>query len=484
MQIKSLEQIVNQINKDLGQFCDTFRYKRKELSGASRASSGGILFKFANDGRDYAINEGGGTEVQYHVFLRDGGFGYGIGFNAQYVPFANDKSPWEYIEPFVKSYLILEQRSDPTVLSLKNKGYEFDYTRPENLESGDYSLFGKYFKVVNGEIPDTQYHEMIEDIKGDLFDLYKKIWKGAKSSIMEYKNLSYVSQLEHSKNLILNGAPGTGKTYLAKQVASAIILGKEYSEEMEEDPVFKARCKFVQFHPSYDYTDFVEGLRPVGKEKELGFKRMDGIFKAFCAKAAEDNENNKYVFIIDEINRGEMSKIFGELFFSIDPGYRGKSGLVNTQYQNLVEEKPFNDGFYVPKNVLIIGTMNDIDRSVESMDFAFRRRFAFREVKANSTSDMLDSLDNIEKGLAQLAKDRMNAINAQIEKTEGLSSAYHIGASYFLKLKDYPDVQGEQKFQNLWNYQLKGLIQEYLRGMSDPESAYKEIAKVYGAQNL
>ena len=179
-----------------------------------------------------------------------------------------------------------------------------------------------------------------------------------------------------------------------------------------------------------------------------------------------------------------MTKIFGELFFSIDPGYRGKSGLVNTQYQNLVEEKPFNDGFYVPKNVLIIGTMNDIDRSVESMDFAFRRRFAFREVKANSTSDMLDSLDNIEKGLAQLAKDRMNAINAQIEKTEGLSSAYHIGASYFLKLKDYPDVQGEQKFQNLWNYQLKGLIQEYLRGMSDPESAYKEIAKVYGAQNL
>lgn len=483
MQVKSLEQIVNQINKDLGPFCDTFRYKRKELSGASRAASGGMLFKFNDDGRDYAINEGGGTQIQYHVFLRDGWFGYGIGFNAQYVRFANEKSPWEYIEPFVKSFLILAKRNDPTILSLRNKGYEFDDTKPENMGDGDYSLLGKYLKVDNEEIPDAQYQDMIEDIKGVLFDLYTKVWKGVKSSIMEYKNLTYVAQLEHSKNLILNGAPGTGKTYLAKQIASAIILNKDYSEIIEEDPVFKDRCRFVQFHPSYDYTDFVEGLRPVGKDKELGFKRIDGIFKAFCAKAAEDDESNKYVFIIDEINRGEMSKIFGELFFSIDPGYRGKRGIVSTQYQNLVEEKPFNNGFYVPENVFIIGTMNDIDRSVESMDFAFRRRFAFREVKANSTADMLDCLENIEKGLAQLAKDRMNAINAQIENTEGLSSAYHIGAGYFLKLKDYPDVPGEKKFQNLWDYQLKGLIQEYLRGMPDPE-AYKEIAKVYGAQNL
>ena len=116
MKVENLEQIVNQINKDLGKFCDTFRYKRKELSGASRASSGGILFKFANDGRDYAINEGGGTEVQYHVFLRDDTFGYGIGFNAQYVPFANEKTPCEYIEPFVKSYLILAQRNDSSIL--------------------------------------------------------------------------------------------------------------------------------------------------------------------------------------------------------------------------------------------------------------------------------------------------------------------------------------------------------------------------------
>ena len=150
------------------------------------------------------------------------------------------------------------------------------------------------------------------------------------------------------------------------------------------------------------------------------------------------NDNTKkFVFIIDEINRGEISKIFGELFFSIDPGYRGESGRVKTQYQNMItdEHDPFYEGFYVPENVYIIGTMNDIDRSVESMDFAMRRRFAWKEIKANENTGMLDSFGELKDEIVS----KMNRLNNAIwneetnEGIEGLSAAYHIGGAYFKK---------------------------------------------------
>lgn len=428
--------------------------------------------------------------------------------------------------------------------------------------------------------------------------------------------------LINSHNLILTGAPGTGKTHLAKQIAQQMIFG-EIKKEMtdEEKKQFNEQCGFVQFHPSYDYTDFVEGLRPVKSEDENGvFVRKDGCFKAFCKKAivyqrtnVSDNfdeaweklvdylndndfinvpflsdksktfrtELNEYgtglasrtyqdgnyqkgewikgqskffskdqlynvykglpgvpsgghdnyrkavvekmkesfylidyeagsissgdkktfVFIIDEINRGEISKIFGELFFSIDPGYRGIEGKVKTQYQNLIkEDDDFYEGFYVPENVYIIGTMNDIDRSVESMDFAFRRRFAFKEVTAKDSQEMLDnenawkdsngnSLKPDDKTI-KLIKGKMNSLNNKIwheekenEKEEdkcieGLSSAYHIGASYFLKLKNY---NGD--FDQLWKYHLDGLLREYLRGMPDTEAKIKKLKKAYDSNN-
>ena len=200
-----------------------------------------------------------------------------------------------------------------------------------------------------------------------------------------------------------------------------------------------------------------------------------------------DYNNQKYIFIIDEINRGEISKIFGELFFSIDPSYRGEKGLVKTQYQNLItdESDPFYEGFYIPENVYIIGTMNDIDRSVESMDFAMRRRFAWVEIKANEHTGMLDEqLADMKEEIIQVMT-RLNAAIWDEENhtgIEGLSPAYHIGGSYFSKLTLYLDNERTHKeaaYKHLWENHLKGVLFEYLRGTANAMENLEMLEQVY-----
>lgn len=420
-----------------------------------------------------------------------------------------------------------------------------------------------------------------------------------KISSQECKN-PYSKLLLESKNIIFRGAPGTGKSYLAKQIAADIISNgytNQYADLTDEQ---RRQVEFVQFHPSYDYSDFVEGLRPkMNEDESMGFELQDGIFKSFVDKARSNFEDSqkskeireqevsaktimanffakieygdneyqtikgskfsitnvddkhiyisipgnetadklslniaevrkmlesgmefnkvsditnffgkqfatqpysydfalfkaikeagsdgikasvapeelkKYIFIIDEINRGEISKIFGELFFSIDPGYRGKSGEVATQYSNM-HAKP-DEKFYIPENVYIIGTMNDIDRSVDSFDFAMRRRFRFIEIKADDTQDMLESLENEE--LKNDAVNRMDKLNAEILKVDDLNENYQIGASYFLKLKTL-------SFDDLWTDYLNPLLQDYVRGLYDEEGIMKRFARAYGYQAL
>ncbi len=412
-----------------------------------------------------------------------------------------------------------------------------------------------------------------------------------------YKN-PFSSMLIESKNLIFRGAPGTGKSHLAKEIATDIISNGDFDDYTRLSDEQKKQVEFVQFHPSYDYSDFVEGLRPkVNEDGTMGFELQDGIFKKFVARARknfEDSQKSKetlenevsiqesmteffssiefgvdtfktingnefiinsvddehirisipgnasvnrlvlnldeirkmlesgqkfekikditsffekkfatqgysydfaiykaikakkgtvskanakqeelknYIFIIDEINRGEISKILGELFFAIDPGYRGKAGEISTQYSNLHSDP--NEKFYIPDNVYIIGTMNDIDRSVDSFDFAMRRRFRFVELRADEHLEMLSVLED-EKLKAEAIR-RMAALNKKIAEVEDLNENYQIGASYFLKLKTL-------NFDQLWTDYLQPLLQEYIQGMYNEEEIMNSFAEAYGYQ--
>lgn len=208
-----------------------------------------------------------------------------------------------------------------------------------------------------------------------------------------------------------------------------------------------------------------------------GYSYDFAIYKAIKAQKNTSTKNisrktelKKYIFIIDEINRGEISKIFGELFFAIDPGYRGRTGEVSTQYANLHEDP--DEKFYIPENVYIIGTMNDIDRSVDSFDFAMRRRFRFIELKADDHVEMLASLDD---ELEAEAIRRMAALNKEIAAVEELNENYQIGAAYFLKLKTL-------SFDQLWTDYLQPLLQDYIQGMYDEKGIMDRFAKAYGYQ--
>ncbi|MBO7497524.1 MAG: AAA family ATPase [Salinivirgaceae bacterium] len=413
---------------------------------------------------DYCIGKGDKESFCYWIERRLKSLGYySPGTSNSYLLYWN-KDDKEYK---VAGYLKKESETDPKSLMKILAGDISKFVKDKDNPEIYTDKFGESFilKVLNSYYRDDYFpvnsRRHINNIIS-LFDLK------CNENISIFKKNKIINEFYKKQ---CDGKGISSFEFMHILYENFNIKDGEIKEENGEI-IANGEYEMVQFHPSYDYTDFVEGLRPIGEEKDnnnVTFKRKDGVFKKLCVKA-KINPNKNYVLVIDEINRGEISKIFGELFFSIDPGYRGTDGLVQTQYQNLVnDDDEFSEGFFVPKNVYIIGTMNDIDRSVESMDFAFRRRFAFVEVKANENTGMLEGKDWKEQAI-----NRMNSLNAAIEKIEGLSSAYHIGASYFLKLDNY---NGD--FELLWKYHLEGLLFEYLRGMQNVEDKLDALHKAY-----
>ena len=312
------------------------------------------------------------------------------------------------------------------------------------LEEKDYF---EYDAIVSGFSPINTR----EDIKDRIDELIKK-YSGEKMKE------EIINILKNKKQIILQGAPGTGKTYSSSEIAVKLIdenapsdraeLMKRYKELVDKEQIF-----FTTFHQSMDYEEFVEGIKPKTENGSITYELEDGIFKKAC-KSAESNQQNKIVLIIDEINRGNISKIFGELITLLETDKRkGKENEIEAILPYSKEK------FSVPDNLYIIGTMNTADRSIGYVDYALRRRFAFITIKAdksaiekyyndNKNSDCKDNAINLFEEIKDLIDKN---INEEFEADDIM-----IGHSYFM-------AQNLEELQNKLEYEIKPLLLEYLK---------------------
>ena len=289
---------------------------------------------------------------------------------------------------------------------------------------GDFAQ--KLIRIMDGE---NMVNEEVENNSYTKNDFLNEVY------IDSDKYDSIISILDKKKNIILEGAPGVGKTFMAKRLAFS-ILGKKQKENL---------C-LIQFHQSYSYEDFIEGYRPT----EDGFSLEKGIFYKFCKKASE-NPSEKFYMIIDEINRGNLSKIFGELLMLIEADKRGEE--LELAYS---EEK-----FSVPSNLFIIGLMNTADRSLALIDYALRRRFSFIRIEPAFDNekfirDFNNKFDKDYTAIIEIIK----KINDSIENDKSLGAGFKIGHSYFCP--DIKDRKGNKKdIEDIIRYEIIPLLEEY-----------------------
>lgn len=326
---------------------------------------------------------------------------------------------------------------------------EYFHTRKVKwLKSGNWNLSeGKFPIKTLTNI--TEYKDLINEInntlgidsnmkntisKFSLKDLLKDVFTTEKDF------LKTVSLLNHKKNIILQGPPGVGKTFIAKKIAYGLM--EDYDD---------SKIEMVQFHQSYSYEDFIQGYRP----DEDSFKLVNGVFYSFCEKAKSDPDN-KYFFVIDEINRGNLSKIFGELMMLIEADKRGPNNQIALTYSKKEER------FYVPENVHLIGTMNTADRSLSIVDYALRRRFSFINLVPNFNDRFKAFLTEkgISKKVISSIVSKINSLNEEIENDDSLGDGFKIGHSYFCNTPK-SGTNEKEWLSDVMNFEISPILNEY-----------------------
>ncbi len=462
------EELKDKLNNNLYRLGLKIQSISKEYHGKKKLGSKLLFGKIRDD--NYSFHVGGLREPQFNIGWSDNKFRYGLAFSIQ----ANQSltNPTVELKPFIDYFnsIPFKDKEKFNFYKYGNSGKGLNESisnkKIDNIND-TFWFYGEFIEWNKGNVTDSQY-ERIKEVLRDIFTIYERIMTGVNK--ME-KIKEKINLLVNRHQIILQGPPGTGKTRLAKQMVNFMING-DIEPNIED---IKEQVKLIQFHPSYSYEDFVRGIVATTTKDGKGVKyETQNKILATMAKKAKDalgdeyyqkdtpnerkkeilTEADKYILIIDEINRANLSSVLGELIYALE--YRDEA----------VESMYDIDGsreITLPSNLYIIGTMNTADRSIGHIDYAIRRRFAFETI--------LPQKDNINLDEGKKLFEKVENIFSKNLSPEFEKSKVMLGHSYFI-------ADDEEELKNKLEYQVKPLLMEYLSdGVLIDSEEIKEIIK-------